>query len=111
MQNTTEVMVASMLMEGAVTGESLNKIIKEWRKRGCTIPLADEKAIVANFGRRQGLDALKIQLLHFTMDYARTNAKDPELFKNLTPVRKVDVDPFNTTVQIPKDGEDGGGIL
>ena len=90
MQNTTEVMTASILLESAVTGESINTIIKEWRARGCTIPVADERAIVHNFGRRQALDALKIQLLHFTTDWANKNKKDPEVFRNTTSVNGLD---------------------
>ena len=92
MESTTEVMVASMLLEAAVMGDSLHKIIKEWRKRGCTIPQDDERDIVAGFGQRKTLDALKIVMLRFVMEYAKKTAKNPELFKNTGSVRKPDIE-------------------
>lgn len=90
MENVTDVMVASMLMEASVTGDSLHKVIRDWRARGCTIPQADERAIVENFGKRSYLDALKIRLLRFVIDYEKDTVTDKDLFKNLTPVKKPD---------------------
>mgnify|MGYP001473361467 CR=1 FL=1 len=89
MEYVTDVMVARMLLESVATGESVHRIIKEWRVKGVTIPAADERAIAANFGRRAYLDALLIKLLHFIVDYEKATAKNPDLFRNITRARKM----------------------